>query len=66
MIIDAHIHVGAWDHPDFLGRRCTLDDTVEAFAAIASDYDTHAHAARQIAQDYFAAPRVLTELLSVV
>ena len=28
MIIDAHIHVGAWDHPDFLGRRCTLDDTV--------------------------------------
>lgn len=29
MIIDAHIHVGAWDHPDFLGRSCTLDDTIE-------------------------------------
>lgn len=24
MIIDSHIHVGTWDHPDFLGRGCTL------------------------------------------
>ena len=29
MIIDAHIHVGEWDHPDFLGRRCTLEGTLE-------------------------------------
>ena len=28
MIIDAHIHVGAWTHPDFLGRNVTLDETV--------------------------------------
>ena len=28
MIIDAHIHVGAWDHPDFLGRQVTLDQTI--------------------------------------
>jgi hypothetical protein len=43
----------------------TLDDAIAACAAIASDPDTHAHAARQIAQDYFAAPRVLHDLLSV-
>jgi predicted TIM-barrel fold metal-dependent hydrolase len=24
LIVDSHIHVGAWDHPDFLGRACTL------------------------------------------
>lgn len=29
VIIDAHIHVGQWNHPDFLGRSCTLDDTIE-------------------------------------
>ncbi len=28
MIIDAHIHVGKWDHPDFLGRSCTLTETI--------------------------------------
>lgn len=28
MIIDAHIHVGEWDHADFLGRRCSLEDTI--------------------------------------
>jgi len=28
MIIDAHMHVGVWDHPDFLGRRCDMDDVV--------------------------------------
>ncbi len=43
-----------------------LDDTVAACAAIAADYDAHARAARQIAEDYFAAPRVLEELLSAV
>ena len=43
-----------------------LDDTVAACKAIAADYDTHARAAHQIAEDYFAAPRVLDELLSAV
>ncbi len=28
MIIDAHMHIGVWDHPDFLGRGCTVDDAV--------------------------------------
>ncbi len=28
MIIDAHIHVGCWDHPDFLGRSVSLEDTI--------------------------------------
>ena len=42
----------------------TLDDTVGACAAIAADYDAHVRAARQIAEDYFAAPHVLHDLLS--
>lgn len=29
MIIDAHIHVGLWDHPDFLGRQVTLEQTIQ-------------------------------------
>ena len=29
MIIDAHIHVGDWKHPDFLGRRSTVASTLE-------------------------------------
>ncbi|MCP4445999.1 MAG: amidohydrolase family protein [Myxococcales bacterium] len=28
MIIDAHVHVGRWDHADFLGRQVTLQQTV--------------------------------------
>lgn len=32
MIIDAHIHVGLWDHADFLGRHVTLDDTIAVLA----------------------------------
>jgi predicted TIM-barrel fold metal-dependent hydrolase len=27
-IIDAHVHVGYWDHPDFLGRGAELDETL--------------------------------------
>lgn len=27
-IIDAHIHVGEWDHPDFLQRSCTLQEAL--------------------------------------
>jgi len=26
VIVDAHMHVGVWDHPDFLGRRCNVRD----------------------------------------
>ena len=26
--VDAHMHIGTWDHPDFLGRSCTLADAV--------------------------------------
>ena len=33
LIIDAHIHVGAWDHPDFLGRRSTLQGTIDVLDA---------------------------------
>jgi len=29
VIIDAHIHVGRWDHADFLGREVTLANTIE-------------------------------------
>jgi len=28
VIIDAHMHIGTWDHVDFLGRSCTLDDAL--------------------------------------
>jgi predicted TIM-barrel fold metal-dependent hydrolase len=28
LIIDAHIHVGTWDHADFLGRSCTVAQTL--------------------------------------
>lgn len=29
MIIDAHMHIGAWDHADFLGRACSVADAIE-------------------------------------
>jgi hypothetical protein len=28
MIVDAHMHVGVWDHPDFLGRGSTLGEAL--------------------------------------
>ncbi|MBT8493130.1 MAG: amidohydrolase [Deltaproteobacteria bacterium] len=28
MLIDAHMHIGTWDHPDFLGRTTTVADAV--------------------------------------
>src|SRR5687768_9542324 len=31
-IIDAHVHVGVWDHPDFLGRGASLDELTAALA----------------------------------
>jgi hypothetical protein len=42
----------------------TPDEAVAACREIATDYDAHVHAARRIAEDYFAAPRVLAELLA--
>ncbi len=41
----------------------TLDEAVSALAAINGDYLHHAHAAREIAADYFAADKVLRKLL---
>ena len=32
MIIDAHVHVGAWDHPDFLARAADLPTTLADLA----------------------------------
>jgi uncharacterized protein len=31
-LIDAHVHVGQWNHADFLGRATTLDETAAAMA----------------------------------
>lgn len=33
MIIDAHIHVGHWNHPDFLGRHVSLRTALEVLDA---------------------------------
>ena len=33
MIVDAHIHVGVWDHPDFLGRASTLAEVIAVLDA---------------------------------
>ena len=41
----------------------TLDEAVAAFEEIDTDYDLHARAAVQIAQEYFDAQRVLAKLL---
>lgn len=42
----------------------TKDDVLTAFEAINSDYVTHARAARDIAQEYFAAEKVLGAMLA--
>ncbi|MGE0823755.1 MAG: glycosyltransferase [Candidatus Binatia bacterium] len=41
----------------------SIDDVVAALEAINSDYLTHAHAAREIAQEYFSAEKILSKLL---
>jgi hypothetical protein len=41
----------------------TLDEAVAAFAEVDADYDLHARAALEIAQEYFDAQRVLAKLL---
>ncbi|TMP96633.1 MAG: hypothetical protein E6L09_14785 [Verrucomicrobia bacterium] len=41
----------------------TLEEAVAALAAINADYVRHAHAAREIAAEYFAADKVLRKLL---
>jgi hypothetical protein len=42
----------------------THDEALAAIDTIAADYPRHSHGARAIAQDYFAADRVVAELLS--
>jgi hypothetical protein len=42
----------------------TVEDILGAIDAIATDYDTHARAAREIAAEYFAAEIVLARLLA--
>jgi uncharacterized protein len=33
VIVDAHIHVGSWLHPDFLGRACDVEGTLAMLVA---------------------------------
>jgi hypothetical protein len=40
-----------------------LEDILEAFDAIDADYERQSRAARAIAQEYFAAEKVLSKLL---
>ena len=42
----------------------TLDDIVSAFESIEADYDRHSRAARQIADEFFRAERVLAKLMA--
>jgi len=36
-VIDAHVHVGSWLHPDFLGRACDLAETLATLTAAGID-----------------------------
>lgn len=42
----------------------TMEEAAEAFAAINADYVRHAHAAREIAREYFDATTVLAKMLA--
>lgn len=42
----------------------TMDDIIQAFDTIESDYEKHSRAARMIAEDYFRAEKVLGKLLN--
>ena len=42
----------------------TMDDVLAAIDAIESDYEAHCHAAREIAEQYFGAERVVGSLMS--
>lgn len=44
----------------------SLDEAVERIEAVNADYLRHARAARDIAEQYFAAPRVLNKMLAIV
>ena len=44
----------------------TIEDAVRGAEAIASDYDTHARAARALAEELFDSDKVLTALLREV
>jgi hypothetical protein len=42
----------------------TMDDIVEAFETIESDYDRHSKAAGAIAEEFFSSEKVLTNVLN--
>ena len=44
----------------------TMDDILTAIETIQSDYEQHCHAAREIAEEYFAAENVLRSLIERV
>jgi hypothetical protein len=44
----------------------TCDDIIEAVQAIESDYEGHCHAARDIANGYFRAEKVLSDLIAAL
>ena len=44
----------------------TMDDILAAIDAIESDYPGHCHAARQIAEEYFAADKVLKPIMDTI
>lgn len=37
MLIDAHMHIGSWDHADFLGRTCSLADAARVMDEVGLD-----------------------------
>jgi hypothetical protein len=41
----------------------TADEALAAFEAIESDYERHSRAAREIAEEYFRAEKVLAQML---
>ena len=42
----------------------TMDEILAAFEAINSDYERHSRAAREIAEEYFRAEKVLAKMLN--
>jgi hypothetical protein len=44
----------------------TIEEAVAGAETIARDYDSHSHAARTLAEDYFDSDKVLREFIDVV
>ena len=47
-------------------RFSTMEEAVEALAAVDADYERHCRAAREVAEEYFDSDKVLTRLINVV